>query len=104
MSLGSTEYYRLLALIDLSHHELDTLAFASLDLNTTRSIEVFFFIVFRSFYLSLDDFVISYELISIEGSLDAFDLKWRQKSIINAVLQRVGIDRITEISICFEII
>ena len=104
MSLSSTEYYGLLTLSDLLHHELDTLALSYLDLNPTRMIEVFFFIVFRSFYLSLDDFVISYELIGIEGGLDAFDLEWRQESIIDTVLQRVGIDRITEISVRFEIV
>ena len=104
MSLSSTEYYGLLSLIYLSHHEFDSLAFASLDLDTTHSIEVLFFIVFRSFYLSLDDFIIRNKLISIEGGLDAFDLKWCEESIIDTILQRIGIDRITEISIRFEIV
>ena len=101
MSLSSTEYYGLLTLIYLSHHEFDSLAFASLDLDTTCPIEVFFFIVFHGLYLSLDDFIISYELIGIEGGLDSLDLEWRQESIIDTVLQRVGIDRIAEISIGF---
>ena len=104
MSLSSTEYYGLLTLIYLLHHELDTLALSYLDLNPTRMIEVFFFIVFRSFYLSLDYLIIFYKLVIIEGGLDAFDLEWCQESIIDTVLQRVGIDRISEISIGLEIV
>ena len=87
MSLIRTEYNRLLALIDLSHHELDTLALSYLDLNPTRMIEVFFFIDFSCFDLSLDHFIISNELIIIKRSLNSFHLERCEKSIIDAIFE-----------------
>ncbi len=87
MCLIRTEYYRLLTLVYLSHHQLDTLPLSCIDLDTARMIEFLFFIDFSCLYLSLDDFIISDELVGIERCLDTLHFERREESIVDPVLQ-----------------
>ena len=102
MLLGRTKDNRLLVLIDLIHESLYSMLFSCLDLDDL--IEVLLFVYPSFFHLSLDDLIVGSIYIVVEGRLHSPHLKGCQKAVVYSLLQRVGIDGISEVSISIDIV
>ena len=88
--------------MDLGQENLDALFLAFLDLED--AVEIRLFVTLAGLDLALHHGVVGCINIFVERGGDLLQAKWRQKSIIDAVLERVNIDRIAEVGVGVHIV
>lgn len=84
--LSRAEHERLLFRIDHRHEQANTMGFALADFND--AIEVTLLVQPASLDLAFDQVIVRRENILVERRRDLFHLKWREESIVDAVLKR----------------
>ena len=97
MHLARAEHQRLLVLVDLLHKEPHAVLFALLDLDD--AVEVRLRVPLTLLDLAFNHRVVRRIHILVQGGLDLLDLKGRQETIVDAVFERVNIDRVTEVAV-----
>ena len=95
--LRGAEDQRLLALVDLLHEQLDPVRFAFLDLDDL--VEVRFRVPPAGLDLPLDQLVVGGVDILVERRRDLLDPERRQEAVVDAVLQRIDVDRLAEVGV-----
>jgi len=100
--LCRAEHQRLLVLIDLAHENLDALLFALLDLDDL--VEVRFVVEFAGLDFTLHYVVVRRIDVVIQRSLNLLHLERREETVVDAVLERVDIDRLAEIGVGVHVI
>ena len=88
--------------MDLGQENLDALFLAFLDLQ--NAVEIGLFVTLAGFDLALHHGVVGCINVFVESCCDLLQAKWRQKSIVDAVLERVNIDRIAEVGVGVHIV
>src|SRR5262249_125888 len=102
MALRSAEHERLLALIDLVHEQLDPIAFALLDLD--GPIELRLAIAAALFDLPFDDLVVGCVDIIVDRGGELLDLERGQVPVVDAILQGIDVDRVTEVPVGVDVV
>jgi hypothetical protein len=80
-----------LALIDLIHEQLDAIALPLLDLDGT--VELRLAVAFARLDLAFDDLVVRRVDVVVERRGELLDLERGQEAVVDAVLQRIGVNR-----------
>lgn len=97
MILGGAKYQSLLVLINQIHEELHPIAFSLFDLDD--AIEVGFGIDAIALNLSFHDIIVRAIKVFIQGGFNLLDFEGSQKSIVDTVFERVGVDGFTKVGI-----
>ena len=100
--LRGAEDQRLLVLVDLLHEDLHAVRFAFLDLDDL--VEVGFRVALPGFDLALDQRVVGRIDILVERRGDLLHLERRQEAVVDAVLERVDVDRLAEVGVGVHVV
>ena len=95
MILRGAENEAFFSLVDFLHKELDAHPFALLDLDD--AVEVGFLVNLAGFNFAFNDGIVRGVGVFIQRGFDAADFEGRQKTVVDAFLQRIDIDRIAEV-------
>jgi hypothetical protein len=102
MVLCCTENQRFFALVDLLHEQLHPVRFAFLDLYDL--VEIGFRITLSGFNFALHYSVIRRIDILVQRRGNLFYAKRRQEAVVDALLQRVDVDRLAEVGVGVRIL
>ena len=102
MKLRRAKDYRFFVLVDLLHEQLHTMSLPLFDLDDL--VEVGLFVSLTSLDFSFDQHVVGGENILVERGRDLLDLKGRQKTVVDAVFERVGVDGLSKVGIGVDIV
>ncbi len=102
MILRGAKHQRLFLLVDLVHKQVHAVRFALFDLDDL--VEVGFRVSFPDFNVALHDLVIRRIDILVKRRRNLPDAEWREETIIDALLERVDIDRLAEVSIRVHVV
>src|SRR6185437_10720298 len=100
--LRRAEDQRLFLLVDRSHEDFDALLLALLDLDDP--VEVAFGVAPAALHLALDQRVVGRIDVLVERGGNLLHLEWRQEAVIDAFLERVHIDRLSEVFVGVDIV
>src|SRR6185369_1898341 len=100
--LSCTEHQSLLVLIDLLHEDLDS--FRLTLSNFDGSVEVAFDVPPPFLDIAVNNVVIRRKNVLIDGRSDLLNLERRQEAVVDAVFQRVDVDRLSEILVRIDVI
>src|ERR1700733_1896631 len=102
MVLSGTEDQRLFPLVDLFHEQFYAVRLALFDLD--NPVEVGFLIEFPALNFALHDLVIRRIDVLVERGGDLLYAERRQEAIVDALLERIDIQRIAEVSVGVRIL
>ena len=100
--LRGAEDQRLLVLVDLLHEQLHAVRFAFLDLDDL--VEVGFRVALAGLDLALDQLVVGRVDILVERRGNLLHLERRQEAVVDAVLERIDVDRLAEILVGVHVV
>ena len=100
--LRGAEDQRLLALVDLLHEDLHAVRFALLDLDDL--VEVGLRVALARLDLALDHCVVGRVDVLVERRGDLLHLERRQEAVVDAVLERVDVDRLAEVGVGVDVV
>ena len=102
MNLAGAEHQRLFPRVDLSHENFHPLFLALADFNDF--IEILFLVTPARLDIALDQRVIRREHIIVQRRRDMLHTERRQKTVVDALAQRIHIHRLTEIGIGVDVV
>ncbi len=100
--LRGAEDQRLLLLVDLAHEDLDTLLLALFDLDNL--VEVALLVALLRLDLALDELIVRRIDILVECCGDLLHFEGRQEAVVDAILERVNIDRLAEVAVGVHVV
>ena len=102
VALRRAEHQRLLALVDLVHEQLDAIALPLLDLD--GAVELRLAVALALLDLAFDHLVVGRVDVVVERGGDLLHLERRQEAVVDALLQRIGVNRLAEIGVGVDVV
>ena len=97
MGLRRAEDDRFFALVDHLHEGADAVGLALADLDD--AVEILFLVAASFLDLALNNVVVRGVGVVVEGRGELLDAEWGQIAVVDAVLQRVGVNGLAEIAV-----
>ena len=89
-------------LVDRIHEQLHSVRFALLDLDDL--VEVFLFVAFAGLDFAFNQLVVGRVDVLVERGLNLLHLERRQEAVVDAVLERVNVDRLAKILVGVDVV